>query len=156
MISSFKDNGERIDQLECGYKHVIARSTLGKIYTWGWGAKGQLGHGHFDSEIQPRMLGIERNKGKREKVVQVAAGYSNTVVMVEGGREVWWWGTCGSLQGVNRPIQAKLGELFPDLFPESSLISSGQSLDFAVVKVTSSWSKSLSLTNLLVADLRPV
>ena len=54
LILSLKDIGERIDQVECGYRHVIARSSLGKIFTWGWGMKGQLGHGHFDSEISPR------------------------------------------------------------------------------------------------------
>ena len=40
LIISLKDIGERIDHLECGYRHVIAKSTLGKVYTWGWGAKG--------------------------------------------------------------------------------------------------------------------
>ena len=96
LLSSLKDIGERIDSLECGYKHVIAKSTLGKIYTWGWGAKGQLGHGHFDSEIVPRLLTIEKNKHK-EKAIQVAAGFSHSMVMLENNRELMWFGTSGSL-----------------------------------------------------------
>lgn len=68
LITSFKDIGEKIDTIECGYKHAIAKSSLGKIYTWGWGAKGQLGHGHVDSEISPRQLMIERN-GHKERVI---------------------------------------------------------------------------------------
>ena len=40
LILSLKEVGERIDTLECGYKHVIAKSSLGKVYTWGWGSKG--------------------------------------------------------------------------------------------------------------------
>lgn len=60
LIQCFRDIGERIDSIECGYKHVIAKSSLGKIYTWGSGNKGQLGHDHFDSEISPRALYIDK------------------------------------------------------------------------------------------------
>ena len=56
LLLSLKDIGERIETIECGYKHVIAKSSLGKVYTWGWGSKGQLGLGHTDSEISPRLL----------------------------------------------------------------------------------------------------
>ena len=80
--------------MECGYKHVIAKSTLGKIYTWGWGAKGQLGHGHFDSEVSPRLLIIEKNKHK-EKAIQIAAGFSHSLIMLETNRELLWFGTSG-------------------------------------------------------------
>ena len=66
---------------------MVAKSTLGKVYTWGWGAKGQLGQGHYDSEISPRLLSIEKNKHK-EKVIQIAAGYSHTLVMIESNREL--------------------------------------------------------------------
>jgi len=31
---------DKIVQVECGFKHVIARSNLGKVFTWGWGEKG--------------------------------------------------------------------------------------------------------------------
>jgi len=40
LVTAFKEIGERIDNIECGYRHTIAKSTLGKVYTWGWGAKG--------------------------------------------------------------------------------------------------------------------
>jgi myosin-5 len=65
---SLKDAGERIDSIECGFRHAIAKSSLGKVYTWGWGGSGQLGHGHFDSEMSPRLLNIEKTK-QREKVI---------------------------------------------------------------------------------------
>lgn len=28
---------DKIAEVHCGMKHSIARSTLGKVYTWGWG-----------------------------------------------------------------------------------------------------------------------
>jgi myosin-5 len=40
LIESLKFSGEKISQVQSGLKHVIAKSTLGKIFTWGWGSKG--------------------------------------------------------------------------------------------------------------------
>lgn len=34
-IQFLKDNGDKIVQISCGYKHVIAKNTLNKVYTWG-------------------------------------------------------------------------------------------------------------------------
>jgi hypothetical protein len=31
-----KDAGERIENVVAGFKHVIAKTTLGRVYTWGW------------------------------------------------------------------------------------------------------------------------
>jgi len=44
------------------------------------------------------------------------------------------------------------------MFPDSSgrIFAAGESLDFAVVKVSCSWSKSMSITNFMIADLRAV
>lgn len=56
IIQCFRDIGERIDTIECGFKHAIAKSSLGKVYTWGSSHKGQLGHDHFNCELSPRTL----------------------------------------------------------------------------------------------------
>lgn len=40
IINCFRDIGEKIDSIECGFKHSIAKSSLGKIYTWGSSSKG--------------------------------------------------------------------------------------------------------------------
>jgi len=37
-----------------GYKHVIAKSSVGKVFTWGAGEMGQLGHGSFICAPYPR------------------------------------------------------------------------------------------------------
>jgi len=34
-IKTLADSGEKITQIACGYKHCIAKSTLGKVFTWG-------------------------------------------------------------------------------------------------------------------------
>ena len=158
IVACFKEAGERIDSIECGFRHSIARSTLGKVYTWGWNAHGQLGNGNFDSELSHRILPLESTKMKREKVIQIAAGYSHTVIMLEKNRELFWFGTSGSLQKQNTPINMDLCEKLPSIFMDKSNIAYavGQQIDFAVVKIDCSWSKSMSLTNVMVVDLRPI
>ena len=44
------------------------------------------------------------------------------------------------------------------MFKEKNNIvySMGQQIDFAVVKINCTWSKSISLTNLTIVDLRPI
>jgi hypothetical protein len=53
-----------------------------------------------------------------------------------------------------------LNEVLPELFPESNTalgsITTGQCPDFAMVKVSSNWSRTMSVTTLLIADLRAV
>ena len=51
-----------------------------------------------------------------------------------------------------------LTEKLPTIFVDKSNIvySVGQQIDFAVVKIDCSWSKSLSLTNLMIVDLSPI
>ena len=83
MITCLKDAGERIEAIECGYRHTVAKSSLGKVYTWGWGNSGQLGHGVFDSELSPRYVNLERYTKHKEKVIQIAAGYSHTLIMLD-------------------------------------------------------------------------
>lgn len=95
LIQCFREIGEKIDTVECGFKHAIAKSSLGKIYTWGSSNKGQLGHDHFDSELSPRPLYIDKKNNK--KVAQIAAGYSHTMVMMDSNKEIYQFGTCGNI-----------------------------------------------------------
>ena len=60
MIEALKRLKIKVSQIACGYKHVICKSTLGKVFTWGWGERGQLGHGWKKSELIPRMLNLQR------------------------------------------------------------------------------------------------
>lgn len=64
LVTCLKDAGEKIDTVVCGFRHVIAKSTLGKVFTWGWGSKGQLGHGDYTSQLSPSPLHLEKKKQK--------------------------------------------------------------------------------------------
>lgn len=78
--------------------------------------------------------------------------------MVESNRDLFWFGTSGTLQKQNVPINFDLSEKLPGLFKDknSVMYASGQQQEFAIVKLDCSWSKSISLTNLMIADLRPI
>ncbi len=64
LVLSLKEAGEKVDLVECGFKHCIAKTSLGKVYTWGWGTRGQLGHNSFDCELSPRRLEFKKQKSK--------------------------------------------------------------------------------------------
>lgn len=77
LIDSLKSAGEKISQVDCGFKHAIVKTSLGKVYTWGWGERGQLGHGEFGNELHPRIVRIN------VKTVQVAAAHRSSIILTE-------------------------------------------------------------------------
>ena len=64
--------------------------------------------------MSPRPLNIDKKNSK--KVTQISAGYSHTMVMMEANKEIYWFGTCGSLQDQSFPIQFDFVKYMPDLF----------------------------------------
>lgn len=97
----------------------------------------------------------------KERVLQIAAGFSHSIVMLESTRELQWFGTCGhsNNQSIFKPSNVHLHEHLPDFFPEAngSNLTGGQvQAEFAVIKLFSSWSRSMSLTSVLIADLRQI
>jgi alpha-tubulin suppressor-like RCC1 family protein len=55
LIERLANQGEKIMQVECGFKHVVARSN-NKVFTWGWGEKGQLGLGSYANEVHSSFI----------------------------------------------------------------------------------------------------
>jgi hypothetical protein len=101
---------------------------------------------------------VERGKLNKDKVIQIAAGYCHSVIMTEENRTLLWFGTSGAINQQSTPVLLALSDVMPTLVPESNsmVYAVGQSVDFSVVKVTCSWSKSISITNLMIADMRAV
>ena len=46
----------KFQKLSCGYHHTAAVSTEGKVYTWGRGIFGQLGHNDTDNKFIPTLV----------------------------------------------------------------------------------------------------
>lgn len=57
-------------EVACGHSHTIARTSEGKVYTWGRGDSGELGHGNMtDRSVPTALAAVEGHTW-----VQVAAG----------------------------------------------------------------------------------
>ena len=79
--------GRRIAQLHSsnGCEHLLAVSDTGELYSCGYNARGQLGHGQITQVPSPRL--VTALLGMR--VEKVACSYYHTVVAVAGGS---WFG----------------------------------------------------------------
>lgn len=42
--------------LVAGSRNTLAISAEGEVYSWGWNARGTLGHGHREPERKPRRI----------------------------------------------------------------------------------------------------
>mmetsp|Transcript_14369 Transcript_14369/g.16473 ORF Transcript_14369/g.16473 Transcript_14369/m.16473 type:complete len:593 (+) Transcript_14369:270-2048(+) len=68
-----------VSQITCGWSHSVALTVKGKVYTWGNGDHGKLGHGSGRKVSVPQMV----DKLKDHRVVRVASYNEHTAALVE-------------------------------------------------------------------------
>ncbi|XP_036149418.1 uncharacterized protein LOC105829672 isoform X2 [Monomorium pharaonis] len=72
---------EMIVDAIAGQYHSVALTADGRIFTWGWGVHGQLGHGNTDEKTTPSLvkalLGVV--------VCHISAGYAHTLALSVDG-----------------------------------------------------------------------
>ena len=73
-------SGTYVESVSCGPNHSAAVSRCRKIFTWGWGERGRLGHG--DEEMRPSPARVEAISSE---AFGVACGASHTLVLAEDG-----------------------------------------------------------------------
>ena len=95
--------GVRIRHVCAGSRHTLAVSSDGRLFTWGGGSKGKLGHGDVDQYTFPEEVVLVPSQRVRSqfyntRVRQVATGADHSVVLTEGG-DVYTmgWGEEGQL-----------------------------------------------------------
>jgi RCC1 and BTB domain-containing protein len=71
--------GIYVSQITCGWSHSVALTSNGRVYTWGNGDHGKLGHGSGKKVSTPQMV----EKLKDHKVVRVASYNEHTATLVE-------------------------------------------------------------------------
>lgn len=106
LVDTLKNENEIAVNVSCGFKHVICKTKLGRAYTWGWGGKGQLGHGDFENLSKPKMVNLNQN-GSKAKVLQAQAGFKHSVVILDN-KKLLWWGSNASLDCQPTPIEVNL------------------------------------------------
>jgi Kinesin motor domain/Regulator of chromosome condensation (RCC1) repeat len=84
----------RLVSLKCGYHHSAAVTSDGKLYTWGRGLFGQLGHENNEIYKIPTLV----SKLENIKIVQVSCGWQHTVCLSSTGKVFsWGYGEDGQL-----------------------------------------------------------
>ncbi|KAJ0028529.1 hypothetical protein Pint_36523 [Pistacia integerrima] len=78
------------DPVQCvalGGVHSVALTSLGKIFTWGYGGFGALGHSVYHRELFPRLVEGSWNG----KIRHIATSGTHTAAITESG-ELYTWG----------------------------------------------------------------
>ena len=132
-------NKERINQISCGFKHSVAKSTTGRVYTWGCGCKGQLGQDNFNNMSIPGFVGFE---DPFMKIIQVSAGFRSTFFLSEN-RKVYACGCNGTISMEKTPILFDIVDKVPEMSLEQN---------YSVVRINNTWCKSFSIFYATVAD----
>ncbi|KAE9006580.1 hypothetical protein PR003_g16815 [Phytophthora rubi] len=109
--------GTRISQVVCGWNFTAALDREGNIFTWGKTGEGQCGLGYVDKDqVVPRCVEKLREVAAGSAVIDVACGYTHTVVLTASG-ELYSWGLgeYGQLGtgDVYQPVPARV-QLPPD------------------------------------------
>lgn len=91
---------ERMVEIACGSSHVVLRSSSRRIYTFGSGKEGQLGHGNYFSVESPKQL--ELAELKTYSPLQVSASFNSTLLLLSN-RKIYWFGTNGTINRLKTP-----------------------------------------------------
>ena len=79
LITSLAD--EIVIDCVAGQYHSVALTSDGRIFTWGWGVHGQLGHGDTENMYVPTLVTSLLDT----TVKHISAGYAHTMVLSTDG-----------------------------------------------------------------------
>ncbi|KAJ4964842.1 hypothetical protein NE237_016691 [Protea cynaroides] len=123
-------DGQKMVLVACGWRHTIAVSSSGGLYTYGWSKYGQLGHGNFEDHLIPHQL----EALSEGFITQISGGWRHTMAVTSDGRLYGWgwnkFGQVGVGDNVDRcsPVQVK--------FPQEQ----------KVVQISCGWRHTLAVT----------
>ncbi|ELU07096.1 hypothetical protein CAPTEDRAFT_168471 [Capitella teleta] len=81
-------NDVEIVDVACGANHSVAIDQKKRLYTWGFGGYGRLGHAEQKDELVPRVVKVF--EGIRRGAVEIAAGSSFCLAVNECGGLFFW------------------------------------------------------------------
>ncbi|XP_059473427.1 uncharacterized protein LOC132195443 isoform X2 [Neocloeon triangulifer] len=110
LVEALSD--EQIIQVSAGQYHSLALSKSGRVFSWGWGVHGQLGHRSTDDQSLPTLVTSLTDK----VIVQVCGAHGHSVVLTEEG-EVWAFGS-GAFGQLGVPNLPKSSVPLQILLPE--------------------------------------
>jgi alpha-tubulin suppressor-like RCC1 family protein len=86
QVEAKRFGGEKVVFVAAGFRHTLAVTAGGRLYTWGYGFGGQLGHGDTGNRWVPTEVG-SGTFGAPEggRVVMAACGGLHTLVVTQDG-----------------------------------------------------------------------
>jgi RCC1 and BTB domain-containing protein len=81
--------GKKAKEVACGGRHTLVCTDDGRVYSFGYGSNGQLGHGNNETRLTPTFIEAAPLGG--EFVVQVACGHEHSMALTSKGC-VYTWG----------------------------------------------------------------
>lgn len=83
-------------KISCGWGHNVLLTDSGKVFTWGFGESGCLGHGDLNTQLTPKEL----KAIKDIDIVDVEAGSDFTLLLDKQGNVYY----CGNLESKEKAI----------------------------------------------------
>ncbi|PXF44862.1 Protein RCC2 [Gracilariopsis chorda] len=80
----------KIRQIACGANHTVALDDKGKVWSWGWGAYGRLGHRQPNDEVIPRRVAVF--DADHFDIDFVAAGGTSSFAVQKSRKCIFFWG----------------------------------------------------------------
>jgi hypothetical protein len=130
---------DKVTQVACGMAHVICKTSLRKILTWGDGTEGQLGHEDYMSHHQPKIVSYFANE--KHEIVQISAAAKCSMVVYSNHR-MFWFGSNWTIRRVNSPVEIQLQQKSDYLWDNTK---------YTPIRIIGSWSKSLSIIGVTFA-----
>lgn len=78
-----------IEQIACGVNHTLAVDSNKRLYTWGFGGYGRLGHAEPKNELVPRL--VKAFQGPNQGVTQIQCGSQFSLAVGCAG-QLYMWG----------------------------------------------------------------
>ncbi|XP_061538202.1 probable E3 ubiquitin-protein ligase HERC6 isoform X1 [Phycodurus eques] len=132
--------------ITCGEAHSAVLTKEGKVYTFGEGAHGQLGHGSSANQLTPKPV-----DGMDGVASQVACGRRHTLVLGSSG-QIWAFGSgvkgqigSGKAEGSPAPVLVRL----PWSCDSASVVPSD-------LKIAAGWNTSFAFTSSQSGKQRPI
>ncbi len=111
-------SSQRIIQIVCGDKHMMALSYERRIFSWGEGKDGALGHNNFEGTTHPMLIKALSS----EDIIFIAAG-DNASAAINSKGHLYTWGDgkhgrlgLGSKDKSNQPMKVVDGILTDRVF----------------------------------------
>lgn len=88
-------NGEEIIQVALGYHHSSALTSYGRIFTWGFNGRGQLGDGTQESRLIPTDITMNIPLSENESIIHISMAWDFSAALTSSGR-LFMWGSNGN------------------------------------------------------------